>query len=79
MMPGGSPRASLVPLNMRGIPYADQVPRRQEFEREHPEVRITFLSTVWQGVIPQPDGEIVVTRYELSDLLDAMEEHFTPP
>ena len=79
MMPGGSPRASLVPLNMRGIPYADQVPRRQEFEREHPEVRITFLSTVWQGVIPQPDGEEVHIRYELSDLLDLLEALLAPP
>ncbi len=79
MMPGGSPRASLVPLNMRGIPYADQVPRRQVFEREHPEVRITFLNTVWQGVIPQPDGEEVHIRYELSDLLDLLEALLAPP
>ncbi len=78
-MPGGSPRASMIPLNMRGTPWRDQVPRRREFEQAHPEVGITYLSTVWQAVIPQQDGEDIVTRYELSDLLDELEERFAPP
>ena len=87
-MPGGSPRASLVPLNMRGIPYADQAPRREAFERAHPEVTITPGSVPlasawdraswWQAAMPDGDSVEYVTRYELSDLLDVLEERFPP-
>lgn len=60
---------------LRGVPSypLDQVPRRIEFEKAHPDVRIIFLGPAWQAVIPRPDGEDVVTRYDLRLLLDALE------
>jgi hypothetical protein len=73
------PAGSRVPMLMRSATWQDQVPRRQAFEAAHPEVDISFLSTAWQAVIPLPDGEHVVVRYELADLLDALDERFAPP
>jgi hypothetical protein len=79
-MPGAVPwPSSAVPLNMRGQPWRDQVPRRLAFEAAHPDVVISFLDTAWQAVIPQPAGEHVIVRYELSDLLDVLEARFAPP
>ena len=75
----GFSAGSMIPLNMRGTPWRDQVPRQQAFEQAHPEVRITYLSTVWQALIPRPAGEDIITRRELSDLLDELEERFAPP
>ena len=51
----------------------DQVPRRQAFERAHPDVRISYLGPAWQAVIPRQDGEQVVTRFDLRELLDKLE------
>lgn len=56
----------------------DQVPRKQAFQAEHPEVLIgPVASGTWQAVIPEEAGETVITRYELRDLLDALEEKFS--
>jgi hypothetical protein len=52
----------------------DQVPRRIAFERAHPEVTIKYLPPAWQAIIPRPDGEDVINRYDLRRLLDALEE-----
>ncbi len=54
--------------------YQDQVARRFEFEAAHPQVQIMRIDTAWQGIIPIADGEDVITRYELRDLLDALEQ-----
>lgn len=54
--------------------HPDQASRRRRFQDAHPQVRIFFLGPAWQGLIPLPDGEAVITRYELRDLLDVLEQ-----
>ena len=64
----------------RGAPWRDQVPRREEFEAAHPEVAITPPGPVtgirWKAELP--DGECI-RQFHLCDLLDMLEELFTPP
>jgi hypothetical protein len=52
-----------------------QVLRLQAFRAAHPEVIIGDggFGTV-QARIPQPAGEIVITRYRLTELLDKLDE-----
>ena len=52
-----------------------QVLRLQAFRAAHPEVIIGDggFGTV-QARIPQPTGEIVITRYQLTELLDKLDE-----
>ncbi|MGH3205572.1 MAG: hypothetical protein ACRDOA_08420 [Streptosporangiaceae bacterium] len=60
---------------MRDVPDDyDQVPRRERFQAAHPDVRIASFGPAWQAVIPRPDGEEVITRYELRLLLDALDK-----
>jgi hypothetical protein len=51
----------------------DQVPRLIEFRKRHPEVEIV-LAGLWRAVIPLENGEQIVCRYELRDLLDKLGE-----
>jgi hypothetical protein len=53
----------------------DQVPRLIAFRLAHPDVEIE-LDGFWRAVIPAENGEMVVTRYELHDVLDKLEELF---
>jgi hypothetical protein len=52
-----------------------QLLRLQAFRTAHPEVIIGDggFGTV-QARIPQPAGEIVITRYQLTELLDKLDE-----
>lgn len=60
---------------MQAVPDShDQVTRRLAFEQSHPEVTIYYLRPAWQGVIKLPDGEEVITRYDLRWLLDELEK-----
>ena len=53
----------------------DQVLRLQAFRTVHPEVIIgDFGFGVWQARIPEPDGEHVISRYTLRELLDKLAE-----
>ena len=53
----------------------DQVLRLQAFRAAHPEVIIgDFGFGVWQARIPEPDGEHVISRYTLCELLDKLSE-----
>jgi hypothetical protein len=53
----------------------DQVLRLQAFRAAHPEVIIgDFGFGVWQARIPEPDGEQIVSRYTLRELLDRLGE-----
>jgi hypothetical protein len=72
----GFPIGARIPLTMRGLAWEDQVPRREEFEREHPEVRITFLGPIWEARIGE---EVITTQFHLQHLLDVLEERFPPP
>jgi hypothetical protein len=53
--------------------FADQVPRRQAYEAEHPEVEILYRGPCWKAVVREETGETVITRYELKALLDKLE------
>jgi hypothetical protein len=52
----------------------DQVVRREQFERQHPEILIAHCIDHWQALVPGDGGETVVCRFELHDLLDRLEE-----
>ena len=53
----------------------DQVLRLQAFRAAHPEVIIgDFGFGVWQARIPEPNGERVISRYTLRELLDKLDE-----
>jgi hypothetical protein len=52
----------------------DQVPRLQEFRVAHPEVIIGEGEFgTWQARIPEPNGETVMTRQLLRELLDKLD------
>jgi hypothetical protein len=53
----------------------DQVLRLQAFRTAHPEVVIGDggFGTI-QARIPEPNGEMVITRYRLAELLDKLDE-----
>ena len=69
--------------------WRDQVPRREAFERDHPEVTIraggvplapeSDRAGWWQAAILDGDTVQYVTRYELGNLLDVLEERFVTP
>jgi hypothetical protein len=53
----------------------DQVLRLGRFREEHPDVIIGDGGFgTWQARIPEPDGETVITRYTLRELLDKLDE-----
>jgi len=57
-----------------GRRYVDQVPRRVAYEAAHPEVEIVHVRPYWQAVVREEDGgQTIITRYELSQLLDKLE------
>jgi len=53
----------------------DQVLRLQAFRTAHPEVVIGDggFGTI-QARIPEPNGEMVITRYRLAELLDKLDQ-----
>jgi len=58
----------------------DQVLRLHQFRRDHPDVVIDAGSGWWQARIPEPNGEHVVTRYTLRELLNKLDQiTATPP
>jgi hypothetical protein len=59
----------------------DQVPRLRAFREQHPRVVIGTLGPAgaWQARIPEENGETVVTRYLLKDLLDRLDELLGEP
>jgi hypothetical protein len=63
------------PRLLPGGNEGDQVPRLLDFRAAHPEVSIE-LDGFWRAVIPAPggDGETVVCRYQLRDVLDKLAE-----
>jgi hypothetical protein len=53
----------------------DQVLRLGRFRGEHPDVIIGDGGFgTWQARIPEPDGETVITRYTLRELLDKLDK-----
>jgi hypothetical protein len=52
----------------------DQLLRLAAFRAAYPHVRVAPISRrAWQAVVPEPDdGETIITRRELKDLLDSL-------
>jgi len=52
---------------LRTVPdEPDQVPRLARFRDEHPGIAIRAGTGYWQAVVPEPNGETVLTRYLLA-------------
>ncbi|HXL89139.1 MAG TPA: hypothetical protein VN969_09180 [Streptosporangiaceae bacterium] len=70
----------LARLGLRTVPdEPDQVVRLRGFRKEHPGVSIYTGLGYWQALIPQPNGETIVTRYLLEELLDKLDALLSPP
>jgi len=52
--------------------YVDQVPRREAYEREHPDVKITCNRGLWRAVVPGREAPVV--QIDLRRLLDKLTE-----
>lgn len=56
-----------------------QGPRRRAFEARHPEAFIGLIAFgTWQARIREENGETVVTRWFLRDLMDELEKRYPP-
>lgn len=51
----------------------DQVLRLDQYRRDHPGVAINAGLGFWQAQIPQHNGEMIITRYQLRELLDKLD------
>ena len=51
--------------------------RLLRFREEHPEVEIVAHG-YWQALIPGPDGETVITRWDLDEFLERLDSLFKP-
>lgn len=58
-----------------------QAARLARFRRAHRHVAVGTLTAdgPWQARIPRADGETVVTRYDLGDLLDELDVQLGEP
>jgi hypothetical protein len=56
----------------------NEAPRLCRFRSDHPKVRISAGVGYWQALIPEPNGETVITRYLLRELLDKLERLLEP-
>ena len=64
-----------VPRSLRLAPDEwDQLPRLGQFRQRHPRVVIGAGEGWWQARIPEPNGEIITTRYTLRALLDKLDD-----
>jgi hypothetical protein len=58
----------------------DQVIRLHRFRQDHPAVIIGDGGFgTFQALIPEENGETVITRYILRELLDKLDDLFRPP
>ncbi|HEY6314940.1 MAG TPA: hypothetical protein VIY52_29635 [Streptosporangiaceae bacterium] len=60
--------------SLLGQPAVQQ--RLTRFREEHPEVEIVARG-YWQALIPEPDGETVITRWDLGEFLDKLDSLFS--
>ena len=60
-------------LALRTVPdEPDQVARLRCFRKEHPGVSIYTGVGYWQARVPEANGETVITRHFLEELLDKL-------
>ena len=65
----GTPRPEFV------LDGPDELGRLRQFRAGHPDVLVGDGGFgTWQALIPEPDGETVITRYTLRELLDKLGE-----
>ena len=70
----------LARLALRTVPdEPDQVIRLRCFREEHPGVCIYTGLGYWQARIPEANGETVITRYFLGELLDKLDALLSSP
>jgi hypothetical protein len=62
-------------ITVRNEPnYVDQVARRLEYEKTHPDTEIIYIRPPWQAIIREAgDGMTVITRMSLKQLMDTLE------
>ena len=57
----------------------DQISRKRSFQAPHPEIFIGLIaSATLQARIPEEDGETIITRWYLRDLLDELDKRYAP-
>jgi hypothetical protein len=70
----------LARLALRTVPdEPDQVVRLRYFRKEHPGVSIYTGLGYWQARVPEANGETIVTRYLLGELLDKLDTILKAP
>ena len=52
----------------------DQVLRLDRFRQDYPAIVVGAGNGWWQAVIPEPNGEMVITRYRLGPNRDKLDE-----
>ena len=65
----GSPQDQRSLAVIDGQVLLDPALRLKRYREEHPDIEI-ILRGPWEALIPEPDGQRVIVRWELSDLLD---------
>jgi hypothetical protein len=72
---GGSMSTGPTRPGLRPVPdEPDQVRRLNRLRDEHPGITIGAGVGYWQAVVPATNGETVLTRYLLRDLLDKLDD-----
>lgn len=67
--------SGLVRPALRTVPdEPDQVMRLARFREQHPGIRVIAGLGWWQGQVPEANGETVITRYTLRELLDQLDD-----
>jgi len=70
----------LARLALRTVPdEPDQALRLRCFRQEHPGVSIYTGQGYWQALVPEANGETVITRYFLQELLDKLDALLSSP
>jgi hypothetical protein len=70
----------LARLALRTVPdEPDQVIRLHGFRKLHPGVSIYTGVGYWQARVPEANGETIITRYFLEELLDKLDTLLSPP
>jgi hypothetical protein len=70
----GAPDNADSPAWRRSVEAASQH-RLKRFREEHLDVEIVSHG-YWQAVIPQANGEMIITRWDLGELLDKLDDVF---
>ena len=69
----GSPQDQRSLAVIDGQVLLDPALRLKRYREEHPDIEI-ILRGPWEALIPEPDGQRVIVRWELSDLLDEIDK-----